>query len=179
MTWRALTASAAVHAGALAALWLGCLTGQPGPVIDQPPGPIVFVPAKGSPPSRVHRKGPGHGRREPPGSSVDLAGVTLTIDDGAAGGMIDALKKWQGRVTDCTPDPTSMIRFWVYQPDLWPETASMDGIPCADFPIAFGEELARRVEASAGQGGLRGPVRRVIIGFFPGDPGGFRIVKIG
>ena len=109
---------------------------------------------------------------------MDLDGVTLTIDDAAAQGMMEVLRTWKGQVTDCSADPRDQIRFWLYQPEMWTETASLEGIPCADFPPPFRAELQAMISERAQRERISA-VRSATIGFVPGMPGGVRIVRIG
>jgi len=166
-----------VHAAAALAVACSPFGGKTPPQEEVVRRVTHLAPPPGEQPKGPPAPGPGDGGK--PGAAADLTNIEVVLDDAQAGDLIQVLEDWSGSVTKCgATGHDTVLRFWLYDPSAWRQTRGMAGIPCADFPEGFRSALVRRISAAAEQGGLKGKIRRVRIGFRHGLPDGVVVLRI-
>ncbi len=179
MTVRSISVSGALHASLLLAmLWPG-VSRRPAEHPADGKGHVVpLAPPEGEEASRrPGPKSPGPGRERPPGGPPSMNHVEVLVDDEHSAELPAVLAQWEGKLTACRAAAPGTVRFWLYDPDHWKETRGWRSIPCADFPAPFRAEVNARIAEEAERRRVA-KVRRAIVGFSRGAPGGVVILRV-
>jgi len=180
MTTRSLAASLALHGMVVLAALLPAAVGNPAdrPEARSAGAAVRLAPPEGTAaPTRGPEGGPpGPGEKRPAGAAPAEA-VKVVVDDGHTAALVAVLQRWHGALTACPPAAPGTVRFFLYDPDNWPETRGRAGIPCADFPPQFRGAVDAAIAAEAARRHWK-TVRLAVVGFSTGAPGGVVVLRI-
>ena len=183
----AFAISVAVHAAlAVAAMWRGGWGTPPPPETGPSTRAKLYIPPPGDAwqPKRPAPATAGAvtAGRKRPGAPAGLDSIELVVHDQWVADLPAVLARWHGRITNCPALKDGAYRFWLYDPpatlNLGSEAGAREGMPCADFPAGFESALSSKIASEAARRGLRGRVRKVVIGFSRKDAEGLLVLAL-